>query len=191
MFTKLILAAALSAAPALAFAGGGHTHGSDDTASMGQKDDGAMMEKMVGDAPLIHDAYARAATPNARSGAAFMMIMNPTDTDDRLIAARSDVSARVELHTHIMDDNGVMQMREVEDGFMIPAGGSYMLERGGDHVMFMGLKESFTQGKEIPVTLVFEKAGEIETTITVDLERRDEMGHSMDHGSMNHGGVSN
>ncbi|MEM8590929.1 MAG: copper chaperone PCu(A)C [Pseudomonadota bacterium] len=173
MFKNLILAAALAAAPVAAVAG------STDHA------------EMTGDAPMIHDAYARAATPNARSGAAFFVIMNPTDEEDRLIEARSDVSARVELHTHTMNDDGVMQMREVEGGFVIPAGESYTLERGGDHVMFMGLKESFTQGKEIPVTLVFEKAGEIETVITVDLERKaDHSGHGA-HDHSNHGEVTN
>ncbi|MEM6728373.1 MAG: copper chaperone PCu(A)C [Pseudomonadota bacterium] len=151
--------------------------------AMEMKDGEAMM---MGDAPMIHDAYARAATPNARSGAAFMVIMNPTDADDRLVEARSDVAARVELHTHIAGDDGVMQMREVEGGFVIPAGGAHTLERGGDHVMFMGLKESFTQGKEIPVTFVFEKAGEIEAMITVDLEREAAHGHG-GHGHSRHG----
>ena len=151
------------------------------------KSDDSMAAMMEGDAPMIHDAYARAATPNARAGAAFFVIMNPTAADDRLVAVRSDVSARVELHTHIAGDDGMMMMREVEGGFVIPAGGSHTLARGGDHVMFMGLKESFDQGKEIPVTLVFENAGEIEVVIPVDLERQDEHG-MMNHDHSGHGG---
>ncbi|MEL6689431.1 MAG: copper chaperone PCu(A)C [Pseudomonadota bacterium] len=146
---------------------------------------------MSGDAPMIHDAYARAATPNARSGAAFMVIMNPTDADDRLIEVRSDIAMRVELHTHTENADGVMQMREVEGGFLIPAGGQHALKRGGDHVMFMGLKESFDQGKEIPVTLVFEKAGEIEAVIAVDLERKDAGMHDGHGDHSNHGANSN
>ncbi|TMV09754.1 copper chaperone PCu(A)C [Ruegeria sediminis] len=125
---------------------------------------------------MIEDAYARSSGMNAKAGAAFMMIMNKGDADDRLIDARSDVAAKVELHTHKISDDGVAKMMHVEEGFAIPAGETHMLARGGDHVMFMGLKQSFEQGAMIPVTLVFEKAGEIEIEIPVDLERRDEDG---------------
>ena len=135
----------------------------------------------------IQDAYARASGMSAVAGAAFMTIHNSGDQDDQLIDARSDVSTRVELHTHIMED-GIAKMRRVDGGFTIPAGGDHILERGGDHVMFMGLKQPFEQGAEIPVTLVFEHAGEIEVMIPVDLERTAEL-MNQNHGNpaaMNH-----
>ena len=127
---------------------------------------------------MVHDSYARAAGKMAKAGAAFMHIMNTGDADDRLIEARSPVAKKVELHTHKDLGDGVMKMVHVEEGFAIPAGGMHMLARGGDHVMFMGITETFDQGKMIPVTLVFEKAGEIEIEIPVDLERQP------DHGAM-------
>ncbi|MCC2097410.1 MAG: copper chaperone PCu(A)C, partial [Hyphomicrobiales bacterium] len=65
----------------------------------------------------IDDAYARSAGARAIAGAAFFMIENHGTEDDRLIAARSPVAERVELHTHIADGEGVMRMVEVEDGF--------------------------------------------------------------------------
>jgi len=143
------------------------------------------------DGIMIHDAYARASAAMSQSGAAFMEIMNQTDTDDRLIAARSDVAQRVELHTHVEDDNGVMRMMEVEEGFAIPAGGGHALARGGDHVMFLGLNQSFEHGDEIAVTLIFEEAGEMTVTIPIDLERNPMRGGAMGdgHGTMNHGNM--
>ena len=120
---------------------------------------------------VVEDAYARAASPNAKAGAAFMMIRNPGGEGDRLIGAASPVAQRVELHTHLEDANGVMQMIHVEEGFELPGDGEIVMQRGGAHVMFMGLTESFDQGKMIPLTLVFEKAGEIDIEIEVDLER--------------------
>ena len=119
----------------------------------------------------IEGAYARAAGSAARAGAAFMVIHNDGETDDRLISASSDAAARVELHTHFEQNNGVMRMMEVEDGFPVPAGGSHSLDRGGDHVMFMGLTGSWRQGDLIPLTLVFERRGELALEIEVDLER--------------------
>lgn len=120
----------------------------------------AALPALAMDGPImVMDPYARVSSPVAKSGAAFMQIMNRSDTDDRLVSATSPAAARVELHTHVDDGNGVMLMREVEDGFTIPAGETYALQRGGDHVMFMGLTDSWSHGDTVPVTLVFEQIG--------------------------------
>ena len=37
--------------------------------------------------------------------------------------------------------------------------------------MFSGLDAPLTQGQLVPVTLVFENAGEVEITVPVDLDR--------------------
>ncbi|SFD94023.1 copper chaperone PCu(A)C [Roseivivax sediminis] len=129
----------------------------------------------------LTDAYARSASPAAKSGAAFFVIENDTDSDDRLVSVASEAAAKVELHTHQEDDTGMMLMRPVEGGFAIPAGGTHALERGGDHVMFMGLTEGWEQGDTIPVTLTFENAGEMVIEIPVDNERQP------DHGAHEHG----
>lgn len=131
---------------------------------------------------MVKDAYARSAGKNAKTGAAFMMIMNHGAENDRLINATSDVAKRVELHTHKENGDGVMQMLHIEEGFAIPAGEMHPLKRGGDHVMFMGLNQPFVQGEMIPVTLVFEKAGEVKVEIPVDLERKPAEG-GMSHGT--------
>ena len=137
---------------------------------------------------MIEDAYARAAGKNAMAGAAFMQIMNMGDEEDRLISAQSDIARLVELHTHIENDEGVMQMVQVKEGFTVPAGGSHMLQRGGDHVMFMGLNGTMEHGATVQVTLVFEKAGEVVVDIPVDLERKGGgMGHGHGHGHGNGG----
>jgi len=141
---------------------------------------------------MIKDPYSRSAGPNAKTGAAFFGIMNHTDKDDRLIAASSDIAKRVELHTHIETADGVMQMREVEDGFPVEAGGMHMLQRGGDHVMFMGLTRPMVQGENVTVTLTFEKAGDVTVDIPVDLERKPpegmmKMDHKMPEGTDSNG----
>lgn len=132
---------------------------------------------------MVHDQYARVATKMSTSGAAFMQIMNMGAEADQLIEARSDVAKRVELHTHMESGDGVMKMVHVEEGFAIPAEGSHMLQRGGDHVMFMGLNQELKHGDIVPVTLVFRNAGEISIEIPVDLERKPAPGG---HGHMKH-----
>jgi len=135
---------------------------------------------LASDSIRITDPFARSAHGMAQSGAAFMTIENHGDTDRRLIAARSDAAARVELHTHVEDDEGVMRMIEVED-FLIPAHGAHALERGGDHIMFLGIEQSFDHGAEVSVTLVFDDGAEMELTVPVDLERGADHGASQDH----------
>ena len=126
---------------------------------------------------MIQDAYARSG---AKSGAAFFVIINHAEIQDRLIGARAAFAKRVELHTHLEDANGVMRMREIEGGIPLPAGARHALKRGGDHVMFMGLEAPLEQGSTVPVTLVFEQAGEITVQMPVDNDRKP--GHSGNDG---------
>ena len=132
---------------------------------------------------MVHDGYARAASPIAKSGAAFLVLHNHGDTDDRLIGVSSPAAQRVELHTHIEDAGGVMKMIHVQEGFPLPAGEMIEMKRGGKHVMFMGLNDPFEQGEEIPLTLIFEQAGDVKVNVPVDLERKPmtSEGHDHDH----------
>lgn len=131
----------------------------------------------------IEDAYARVSSPNAKVGAIFFEIENTGDVADRLIDAKSEVAARVELHTHKEAEGGVMQMLHVPEGFVVPAEGHHHLKRGGDHVMLMGLHQGLKDGDLVPLTLVFENAGEITLDVAVDLNRAPEAGA---HGSHSH-----
>ncbi len=131
---------------------------------------------------MVQDPYARSSAMMATSGAAFMQIMNHGETDDRLIGAASPVAEMVQLHTHKEDENGVMRMLHVEEGFPVAAGETLMLARGGNHVMFMGITEPFEQGDMIPLTLTFAKAGDITLEVPVDLERQPMHGMKHQHG---------
>lgn len=137
---------------------------------------------VAGDGLHVSDAYARVAGASARSGAAFMVIENHGAEADRLVAAESDVAERVELHTHAEDAQGVMRMVEVEGGIEVPAGGRALLERGGYHVMFLGLTRNLAHGDRVQVTLTFERGGKVELEVPVDLERRPAAGHGGGHG---------
>ncbi|WP_022704366.1 copper chaperone PCu(A)C [Pseudorhodobacter ferrugineus] len=135
---------------------------------------------------IITDPYLRVSGAMATSGAAFMVIENH-GADDRLIGAKSDIAERVELHTHLQDANGVMKMVHVEEGFAVAAGENHALQRGGEHVMFLGLKSVPAEGEKISLTLTFEKAGDVTVEVPLDNARAAEMGKAMDHSKMGHG----
>ncbi|WP_269583429.1 copper chaperone PCu(A)C [Roseibium sp. Sym1] len=139
----------------------------------------------AGDLTLMQ-AWTRATPPKAKAGGGFVQIVNGGAEDDRLVAASSDVAAKVELHEMSVTD-GVMKMREMEDGIAIPAGETVALKPGGLHIMFMGLKQSFEEGSTVPVILTFEKAGEVAVDLPVArMGAKSPAGGDMDHGKMNH-----
>lgn len=129
----------------------------------------------------IEEAFAL-ISPAGNSGAAFMRIDNHGAEEDRLIAAASDISQRTELHTHIEDADGVMRMVEVEAGFAIPAGGAHALQRGGDHVMFMGVTRPLAEGDSITLTLTFEREGDLVLQVPVGAPMTGAHEGAHDHG---------
>lgn len=129
----------------------------------------------------IQNPWARASAGMAQAGAAFMDIKNNGGTD-RVIGASADVAKSVELHTHIKDGD-VMKMRRV-DAIDVPANGMAHLAPGGLHVMFMGLTAPLEEGETFPLTLTFEKAGDV--TVEVEVKAAGAMGgmQGQGHGAM-------
>ncbi len=135
----------------------------------------------------ISQTWTRATPPNAKAGGGFVEIVNSGESADRLIAAASDVAGKVELHEMGVTD-GVMKMRKLEDGIEIPAGETVTLKPGGLHIMFMGLNQSFEEGSTVPVTLTFEKAGDVAVELNVAKMGAKSMdAGGMDHSEMDHG----
>lgn len=120
----------------------------------------------------VQDAYARSMGGIGASGAIFMMLHNNGANDDRLIGAKADVAQKIELHTHKMTEEGLMQMLEIEGGVPMPAGEMHPFERGADHVMLMGLTQELADGDRFPLTLVFESGTELVVDVIVDNARK-------------------
>ena len=134
----------------------------------------------VGSISIDHP-WSRATVAGIPNGAAYFVLKNNGDADDRLLSASSPVANKAELHTHLKDGE-VMRMRQVDD-VVVPAGGSATFEPGGLHVMLMGLKAPLEQGSSFPLTLVFDKAGSVSVDVTVDRMggTKDAHGHDQHH----------
>jgi len=114
---------------------------------------------------MIKDSWARASAGPAKAGAAYLTIANMGQETDRLIEVKSDLAKRTEVHNHLMED-GVMKMRHIKAVEVSP-GTPTILQPGGLHIMFMGLNRPFVEGETLPMTLVFEKAGEVDIEFIV------------------------
>jgi len=120
----------------------------------------------------IGHPYARSTAPGQPTGGAYLRLENH-GAPDRLVSVRAAVCRTVELHTSQMDGD-VMRMREV-DAIDLPANKVVALQPGGTHVMLVGLKAALKEGDSFPLTLKFEKAGEV--TVEVKVQGPDTMKH--------------
>ena len=132
----------------------------------------------AGDLEIIHPNILAPAA-SAKSAAGYLGIANDGTTADRLIGIEVPSVAHSELHTTEHSADGVARMMHV-DAIDIPAGETVLLERGGMHIMLMGLTEPLTEGQMVPATLIFEHAGRVEVEFSVDPSAGD------DHSDMGH-----
>jgi hypothetical protein len=115
----------------------------------------------------VMDAHA-SPTPGGRNiSAAYFTIHNPGAEDDRLISVTTPLAGRTELHRTSRGEGGVMTMAEVEGGVAVPAGEHVVFARGGLHVMLLDLAEPLQVGDQVPLTLTFERAGEVSVVAEV------------------------
>lgn len=114
----------------------------------------------------VEAGWARASPPGVSIGGGFLTIENASGIADRLVGIESPRAEKVELHETVLIDD-VAQMRPVTGGLEIPDGGKVVLAPGSLHLMFVGLTEPLREGSTIPISLVFEKAGRLETELVV------------------------
>jgi copper(I)-binding protein len=127
----------------------------------------------------VHDPRAALSFPGAPTASAYMVIHNHGGAPDRLLSASSPLAGLVEIHDHVEED-GVMRMVP-QDALPLPTDGEIVLEAGGLNVMLMGL-EPLSDGDVIPVTLLFEEAGEVVVEVPVGPEGGHGGSHD-DHGA--------
>lgn len=118
----------------------------------------------VGDLHVDHP-WARATPPVAPTAAAYFIIHNKGAAADRLLGAETAAAGRVELHEHVHQD-GLMKMQHVQ-AVEVPAHGEARFEPMGYHVMLFDLKQPLAEGERFPMTLHFEKAGDLKVEIAV------------------------
>lgn len=104
-----------------------------------------------------NDIWARATPPSAKTSAIYLTLANTGSVEDRLVAVSTDVSEKAQIHTMYMED-GVMRMRWLQDGLVLPVGQETKLSPSSTHIMLIGLKQQLVVGQKISLTLDFEKS---------------------------------
>lgn len=109
--------------------------------------------------------WVRVTSPGVSATAGYVLLVNRSSSSDALIGASSSLASDVQIHTTV-NKSGVARMRPVSR-IALPAGEPVEFAPGGMHLMFVGLSASLVAGESAPVTLVFERAGEVTVRFAV------------------------
>lgn len=171
------------------------------TACGGAAEDGAAPAEEAADSTAtaadafsVTDPWIKAVTAEEGMTGVFGVLANGSDEEITVVSASYDAAGMVELH-EVVSEGTDGTMREKEGGFPIPAGGSAVLEPGGDHIMLMELAEDLQPGAEATVTVEFSDGSTTEFTAAVkdyaganeEYGGDAEGGHGGEHGDGEHG----
>lgn len=129
----------------------------------------------------ITDAWARATVPGQKATGAFMKLTAKDSA--KLVGVSSPAAGVAEIHEMKMDKD-VMKMAALPNGLDLPAGKVVELKPGSYHVMLMDLKAPLTKDSTVPVTLVFQDAKGVKTSLELKLPvsaQTPMMGQGMEH----------
>jgi periplasmic copper chaperone A len=115
----------------------------------------------------INRPWARAASVAPDTAGGFFAVANKGSEPDRLVAAASPAAEHVEIRGIKVVGTDI-RMRPLESGIAFYPGNTVDLKPRGYHLLLTGLKAPFVQGAKVPVTLTFEKAGDITVEMAVE-----------------------
>jgi copper(I)-binding protein len=131
-------------------------------------------EYKAGELEITHP-WSQELPPNAPTVAAYFVIHNQGKTADRLLSVDSPIAGEAQLHEHVMQGD-VMKMQHVPS-VQIPAGGEVTFAPMAYHVMLLNLKDRslLSDGKRFPLTMHFEKAGDVQVEVAVEKQAPQDM----------------
>jgi copper(I)-binding protein len=135
-------------------------------------------EYKAGELQIAHP-WSQELPPNAPTVAAYFVINNAGKTADKLLSVDSPIAGLAQLHEHVMQKD-LMKMQQV-DSVDVPAGGTVTFAPMAYHVMLLELKDRslLSDGKRFPLTLHFEKSGDVTVEVAVQKKAPDGMQEHM------------
>ena len=114
----------------------------------------------------LRDVWVRQPPPGAPTAAGYLTIINAGRAEDRLLSVSTPSAQQVQVHEMSMA-GGIMRMRAVSGGVVVPAGRSVTLRPGGAHLMLIGFRQP--AAPRVALTLRFERAGVLHATAPIRL----------------------
>ncbi|WP_329120175.1 copper chaperone PCu(A)C [Streptomyces sp. NBC_01465] len=109
----------------------------------------------------VSGAYMPQPVGDGEMAAGYVIVKNTGGSADKLTSVTSTLSDDISMH--VTKDQKMEQVSSLP----VPAKGELDLERGGNHLMFMGLKKQPKLGETVAVELHFEKTDPITVELPV------------------------
>lgn len=113
----------------------------------------------------IANVWARKTGTRTVSAAVYFEIHNKSAEQEKLTDISTEHAANAMIHRSF-EDNNIMRM-EMQDDVTIAAGETLLFAPGGYHVMLTNLTAPLVEGEVFPITMSFEKAGDITVYVEV------------------------
>ena len=114
----------------------------------------------------VSGAYIRTMPPGRTTTAGFLTIVNHGTADCKVISASSPLSKRIEFHEHLHSD-GMMRMRPVDSGIVLPAGEAVIFKPGGLHIMLFNIEQALVGGDTTQLQFNTDHCGSVEFSAEV------------------------
>lgn len=113
----------------------------------------------------VRHPWTRATAAGEEFAVGYMEIRNSGREHHRIIGASTPAAERVELHAARREGDSA-KTRDVKT-FEVPARRRLLLRPGGYHLALVGLRNPLVKGNRVPLTLHFERAGELKVELEV------------------------
>ncbi|WP_439361616.1 copper chaperone PCu(A)C [Bradyrhizobium sp. DASA03007] len=114
---------------------------------------------------VVERPWARATPGGAKTGAAYLILINNGEAGDQLLGATTPVADKVQFHS-TTEENGMSRMREMPVVDLVPHAKT-TFDPGGMHIMLVDLKQPLKEGQTFSLSLTFAKAGKVDVTVPV------------------------
>ncbi len=131
---------------------------------------GTVLSVRAGEPSLkVERAWMQAVPPGTSDTAIFMRLTNTGKTALRLVGGETPIASMVHPMVTAQTAKGGHAMAGMEDApaLEIPAGGTLVLQPGGNHLMVMGLKQHPKPGETVPLTIRVEPGNQ---QVTLNLQ---------------------
>lgn len=118
-----------------------------------------------GDIRIGH-IWARATPSGATTAAIYLPLLNTGTVPDKLIGVSSPDASAIQIHDETKE-NGISKMITLDSVDLEP-NKPVTFQPSGKHLMVIGLKHALKAGDMFPLTLKFEKAGQIDVKAMVE-----------------------
>lgn len=127
---------------------------------------GAVAQEAKKASVVVEAPWARASHAGVKTAGGYVHLVNNGDKDDFLVAVKSPIAAKIQLHKMALVNN-IMKCKLLQHPILVKAHSDFTLKPGAFHIMFMDLKKPLVKGETFPAVFFFKHSAPVNATFVV------------------------